>query len=317
MDANELKQKLPIPFVLTHYGASFRTDSRGQVWFSVRNEKHPSCKAVLGDRCWVWRDYGDAGPGTEGTVLDLIWRLEGHTGRPALSECLRIAQGILGEVNPCVSPQKPSREPARASDVKILKDLPVTDLKSKALKDALWRERRLVVCDLAPLDVRLVKFQYRSNGKPHWKLGIKNIRDGWELFDPNKSQNGGWKFTAGEKAISFHALDNRDSGVIYLAESVFDLAAVRKLEPDARNAVGVSLNSVNLVMQFVNLAELQADKINKIVLALDNDGPGKTTADTIEEKLGHLVDVRRFLYTGKDPGEAWHRQARKETIHAP
>ena len=318
---NHIKENLTIPQVLDTYGIPYRIDNHNQLWFKIRDEKNPSCKAQEGNRWWVWYDHGS---GENGTVIDLIWQLEGHSGNINFKELRQ----ILREKFPFLFSQPVSSRgeneqidtPSNQTENEPTKTLPVTVKRSlspkrmsKKIQTLLWKERRLKVADLERFSVNLVQIGER------WRLGVRNIQGGWEVFD---IQSSGWKQAIGPKNISVlkspSEKEKSSEKVIVVAESAFDVIAVSKLIGKISNSCEwVSLNSVVNAEKFINWIKERLDSSEKkkgkgkgdieVILALDNDEAGKKAREWLKrelERLGITCRIYRSYYD-KDPMEAW------------
>ena len=64
----EAVKEIPITDILDCFGIPYKVQYN-RVVFSLRNEKNPSCSAVLKGSFWAWRDFGD--DSLRGSVIDL------------------------------------------------------------------------------------------------------------------------------------------------------------------------------------------------------------------------------------------------------
>jgi len=304
MKAQEIKERLSIPEVLDYHKVSYREDRKGQVWFKIRDEKKASCKAQKGSKCWVWYDHGN---GDHGTVLDLVWRLEGGTGQTDLASVLKTLHKNFPSLSHCYCPspaQSHSQFPSTQSSYPTVV-LPASRLSDKLTK-LLWKERRFTPEDLEAFNIKLVKIQER------WRLGVENIAGGWELFDIQPRSAGGWKRSIGPKDLAV-LRDDSETGkdcVIVVAESCFDVVAVWKLMDKTAppNGVWVSLNSLSGVARFLDwVKDLNSEEGKEVVVATDNDDAGKEAREKIKTFFAdnNITCKNYWSKWKKDPAEAW------------
>lgn len=316
MKASDVKRLLDIPTVLDYYGKPYEHKNNAY-WFKLRDESQASCKAILGDNGhWVWFDHGS---GEGGTVIDLIWQLEGNIGQTDLKETLEIIKHrfpsfftVLNNLSlhspQSVSPsqsasstQSHSQTQSTSSSENKEPSLVLSPLKlSFKMKQLLWEERKFTPEDLEEFGIKLVKYQDK------WRLGAKNISNGWELFDIQPKSRGGWKMALGPKDISILRRDEVERGEVIIVESPFDVVATYKLTNGHWKGIWVSLNTTAKAKDITSLIEKEKEKVTEVVVAVDRDEAGDKAYETIEKALEGVVHVTRFwCQHKKDPCNAW------------
>lgn len=132
-----------------------------------------------------------------------------------------------------------------------------------------------------------------KRSKTYYALGWENEHHNWEFSTP-----WGFKSSIGQKGISIIPGSLNTHAVLF--EGYMDYLTWLKLNPQDKNRPSVFvLNSISHLKKVLDKIQL----MQHIELFLDNDNPGKQTAQVILDKFPHALD-KSYLYQGyKDYNE--------------
>lgn len=269
-DLEKIKS-VSIEDLLSHEGIAFDV-MKDRVMFKApwRDEKTASVSAQEIDGRWLFVDHGDKRH--RGSMIDLVMQIKNISFQEALAY---IDQNIMSSAVVSRDQKKDSvkekkKSAAALSDkIQIVQMFDKMSAKSEAI---LKKERGLSWPDLYKRGARIAKVLFASSGKTSIKICYQNDSGGHELKDVKPGVFSG---VIGHKDLSYHALKNSD--VLLVAESLFDAVAAQKLINHECSIL--SLNSTRLVMRAID--RIIAERPAKVLLALDNDGPGREAAAEI------------------------------------
>jgi hypothetical protein len=268
-DLEKIKS-VSIEDLLSHEGISFDC-VKDRIMFKApwRDEKNASVSAQEIDGRWLFVDHGDKQH--RGSMIDLVMQIKNISFQEALAY---IDQNIISSAAVSRDQKKDSvkekkKSGALSDKIQIVKTFDQMSAKSEAM---LKKERGLSWPDLYKRGARIAKVLFASSGKTSIKICYQNESGGHELKDVKPGQFSG---VVGHKDLSYHALKNSD--VLLVAESLFDAVAAQKIIN--RECSILSLNSTRLVMRAID--KIVAEKPGRVLLALDNDGPGREAAAEI------------------------------------
>ena len=268
-DLEKIKS-VSIEDLLSHENIAFDV-MKDRIMFKApwRDEKTASVSAQEIDGRWLFVDHGDKRH--RGSMIDLVMQIKNISFQEALAY---IDENIMSSAAVSRDQKKDSvkekKKSAALSDkIQIVQMFDKMSAKSEAI---LKKERGLGWSDLYKRGARIAKVLFASSGKTSIKICYQNESGGHELKDV---KTGGFSGVIGHKDLSYHALKNSDE--ILVAESLFDAVAAQKLT--GRECSILSLNSTRLVIRAIE--RIVAERPAKVLLSLDNDGPGKAAAAEI------------------------------------
>ncbi len=285
LSKNEIEavKEIPITDILDYFGIPYKVQYN-RVVFSLRNEKKPSCSAVLKGSLWAWRDFGD--DSLRGSVIDLYNYLK--YGSCSFSvEAVKEMQEIFLKDNTTQTTKTSSLSVENKGSVKV-----VAVMDKFLDKQIEYLKKRCVY----PPDPHLKPVIYEINGKKRYGIGIETISGGWVIRQTiDKAINGEANryLFIGSADISFW-LGVNDTAIV--VEGMFDALSVRKLEKRKNNIV--ILNSTANWKKAVEL--IKKEEFKEVILALDMDKAGLETALKMKKELDN---AKVWKYGAKDLNE--------------
>jgi hypothetical protein len=269
-DLEKIKS-VSIEDLLSHENIAFDV-MKDRVMFKApwRDEKTASVSAQEVDGRWLFVDHGDKQH--SGSMIDLVMQIKNISFQEALDY---INQNIMSSAvsrdqkKDSVKEKKKSVN-ALSDKMQIVKTFDKMSAKSEAI---LKKERGLSWADLYKRGARIAKILFASNGKTSIKIFYQNDSGGHELKD---AKPGVFSGVIGHKDLSWHPLKN--SSDLLVAESLLDAVAAQKLI--GKECSILSLNSTRMAGRAID--KIVAERPDKVLLSLDNDGPGREAATEIE-----------------------------------
>ena len=279
----EAVKEVPITDILDYFGIPYKVQY-SRVIFSLRNEKNPSCSAVLKRSFWAWCDFGD--DNLRGSVIDLYNYLK--YGSCSFSiEAVKEMQEIFlkGNITQTTKISSPNIENKGSIRVISVMDR-FLDKQIEYLK------KRCVY----PLDPHLKPVIYELNGKKRYGIGIETRSKGWVIRQTiDKAINGEanrYLFIGCADISYWLGVNDR----VVIVEGMFDALSVRKLEKERNNII-----VLNSTANWKKAIELIKDKgFKEIILALDVDKAGIETALKIKNEM---FNAKIWKYKAKDLNE--------------
>ncbi len=279
----EAVKEMPITDILDYFGIPYEVQPN-RVVFSLRNEKNPSCSAVLKGSFWAWRDFGD--DNLRGSVIDLYNYLK--YGSCSFSvEAVKEMQEIFLKGDNTQTTKTSSLSVENKCSVKVI------SVMDRFLdKQVEYLKKRCVY----PPDPHLKPVIYEISDKKRYGIGIETTSGGWvirQTIDKAISGEANRYLFVGPADISYW-LGINDKVVV--VEGMFDALSVRKLEKERNNIV--VLNSTANWKKAVELIKKEGFK--EVILALDMDKAGIETALKMKKKLSN---AKVWKYEAKDLNE--------------
>ncbi len=288
----EAVKEIPITDILDYFGIPYKVQYN-RVVFSLRNEKKPSCSAVLKGSLWAWRDFGD--DSLRGSVIDLYNYLK--YGSCSFSvEAVKEMQEIFLKDNTTQTTKTSSLSVENKGSVKV-----VAVMDKFLDKQIEYLKKRCVY----PPDPHLKPVIYEINGKKRYGIGIETISGGWVIRQTiDKAINGEANryLFIGSADISFW-LGVNDTAIV--VEGMFDALSVRKLEKRKNNIV--ILNSTANWKKAVEL--IKKEEFKEVILALDMDKAGLETALKMKKELS---SAKIWKYRAKDLNDYLSKEKKVE-----
>lgn len=284
-EAIERLKEIDIRLVLNHLGIKYKSNY-GRVIFSIRDERTPSCSAVVRGGIWLWRDFGD--DKLRGTNIDLYSIVKGLSFTEAVLEMsdVFLSSDIVNDI------QKEDNKEDYESKVKII------SVMSKFLdKQIEYLKNRKAY----PPPKQIKPLVYEINNKRRYGIGMETLNGGWvirQTLDINK--NGGARYLfVGQADITYWG--NIGSKLV-IVEGMFDGISALKLSKQKDIQVLI-LNSVINYEKAISFIKEKKQRFNQVLLALDTDEAGMNTAKTMYNELKDIIDVRILNYDSKDLNE--------------
>ena len=279
----EAVKEIPVTDILDYFGVPYKVQYN-RVVFSLRNEKNPSCSAILKGFFWAWRDFGD--DSLRGSVIDLYNYL--RYGVCSFSvEAVKEMQEIFLKGNTTQTTKIPSQTIDNKGSVKVIA------MMDRFLdKQIEYLKKRCVY----PPDPHLKPVIYELNGKKRYGIGIETISGGWvirQTIDKAIFGEANRYLFVGPADISFWLGVNNK---VVVVEGMFDGLSVKKLEKERNNIV-----ILNSTANWKKALELIKDKgFKEVILALDMDKAG---IKTMLKMKNELHNAKVWKYGAKDLNE--------------
>jgi hypothetical protein len=317
MNTKQAKQ-LDLPKLMSRLGYEPVKVTKGgnELWYKspFRQEKDPSFHtSYLGGK-WIWNDFGDIG----GTVIDFVMRHEGFNQvKDALAFLTSMYQGHLFEKPPTrtrksQSPslfsfqQQTSREAAskfsqgQSGDLFLDRDLEF--IGDKPLQSPLifsYLNSRGISREVAIKYLRLVHYRNlkKTSQRPYFGFGQKNVSGGWEVRSATDDPKMKFKSALIARDITVHPGTEQGRGGVSVFEGMLDhlsllmMFGVKSLRGDALILNGLS--SYGRAKAYI--AEQGYTQID---LFLDNNNPGRETAQQFAEDFGDIVKDHSSAFAG-------------------
>jgi len=243
-----------------------------------RRDRNPSLIVYKDTNRWV-----DLATSENGTLIDLIMKIEGFTAKEAL-EFINDSPSDVFFFNQ----QEYVKEENDAIKIRQVK----SSVQHKALLDYM-KFRKI---DPDKVKSIIIEIWYTVNGKIFFSIGFKNNNGGYEL------RNEYFKNCIGKKTIT--TIRENQSKYAILLEGFFDYLSVIMLNWNSENYNVVVLNSIVEVNE--SIPELK--KYDKVFSYLDNDKAGRKCFDYLKsaginiEDCSHkykgFKDVNDYLVNG-------------------
>ena len=279
----EAVKEIPITDILDYFGIPYKVQYN-RVVFSLRNEKNPSCSAVLKGSFWAWRDFGD--DNLRGSVIDLYNYLK-YGNCSFSAEAVKEMQEIFLKGDTAQTTKRPSGRVENKGSVKV-----ISVMDSFLDKQVEYLKSRRVY----PPDSHLKPVIYELNGKKRYGIGIETRSKGWVIRQTiDKAINGEANryLFVGSADISYW-LGINDKVVV--VEGMFDALSVRKLEKERNNII--ILNSTANWKKAIEL--IKEEGFKEVILALDMDKAGIETALKMKKEIDN---AKVWKYGAKDLNE--------------
>jgi 5S rRNA maturation endonuclease (ribonuclease M5) len=282
-------KELDIRDVLRCLGIPYK-EQYNRVVFSLRNEKNPSCSAVLKGSFWVWRDFGD--DNLRGSVIDLYAIVKNLSFYEAVKEM----ENIFLKGNTTQTAKTPLQSIENKASVKVIAVMDrFLDKQVEYLKNR---------CVYPPVP-QLKPVIYTINGNKRYGIGIETLSDGWVIRQTiDKAINGEVNryLFVGKADISYWLGSNNK---VVVVEGMFDALSVRKLEKEKNNII--ILNSTANWRKAIDF--IRSEGFKNVILALDMDKAG---IETMLKMKKELSNAKVWKYGAKDLNEYLCREKRIE-----
>jgi len=257
-----------------------------------RNEKVASVSIrQASDGVWIFKDHGT---GDKGTNIDLVMKLTNWS----YIETVQWFRKQLSFFSFPKSKQFKQKKEINKQEVLSKKWEIISNEDPKYLLKIFENERLLSEKILKELNIRELNIKHIKSQKKYLLAGHKNIKGGWELFNPKEK---GFKTCIYPKGISLITNGSRE---LIIAESLIDVMSAKnilRIEGDL-----LSLNSTNLSKDAGLVLKKRKKKYDRILLCLDNDEAGEKGSNLLKEELSELGEIVKFDYLhGDDPSEEW------------
>lgn len=283
--AVERLKELDIRSVLDYLGISYKNNYH-RVIFSLRDEREASCSAVCKNNIWLWRDFGN--DAYRGTNIDLYRIVRGLSFSDAVLEMADIFLSGIESNNEVKDSQK--------EDIKS--NVRVISVMDKFLdKQIEYLKQR----EVYPVPNQIKPVIYEVGDKKRYGIGMQTLNGGWvirQTLDITKSSGTRYLFI-GQGDITYW------SGVgdkLIVVEGMFDGISAIKLSKQ-KNIQILILNSTSNCKKAITFIKDNKSRFNKIVLALDMDEAGISTANLMYNDLKDVVETKILKYNAKDLNE--------------
>ena len=290
-ELNQIKQ-VDMTYVLSELGISRHKKS-----FSLRSERAPSCY-IHTDKITGVNVFLDYGGSSKGTNIDLVMQAK-NWNYPQAVRWLR-ERFLDGSYTPVAhtSHTQGKSTAQEESTWRIIRNEPV----SPRFGIDLLSYRRMTPKDTRRLGIKALRIQHSvEQFRKIWLCGFQLLSGGWACFEPKPK---GFKCVVAPNGLGF--VSGSINQLIF-AESICDGISAQKL------CGGMMINSDLLIAPVplaaragrASLKRLQGKgRYDRIIIATDNDPPGKKAAEIILNIIGDdLGPTERLAMTAKDPCE--------------